>query len=691
MVMRVWLMSIACWLAMVTHDSLASPQWLEDVRSVERDGQAGIELVLSQSVFYLSHFPPESGDALTVYLRVPALNNDPALPVHEDIKPRAGAEFPLAQVTFDANESETTLRLTFTQKTDYRISQGSNDKTILVMFVPSVPVSTPIVSAVEDERIKALLAQSRDALTRAEVDKAIQIISAVISLPANPYRADALELLGVARERKGQKAHAKAAYEQFLTEFPKGEGADRVGQRLAELLSSDLKPQEKLKAIKTAAPSRAWTHNGSFGQFYYYGRNDLGGGVAAVDQSMLLTQFAWNSQQRGERFDSRVVANMSHQRDFLGVAKDPEINSLYGQVKDKQAGWFAKLGRQSSPGGGVSGRFDGLLAQYNLTSTVRLDAITGYTVEFAEKSTLQIHRPFLSVATNLGPYWDGLEVMPYYIRQSVDGMLERTATGYELRYLHPRGNLFNVVDYDLLYDLLNAVLLQGQYSFLESSSVYGYYDARRSPPVATTNALIGETIASSLKDLLAQYTRSQIHELARTWTGESTTVTVGASHTFSPRVQLSGDVTLSEQKFPFTTGEAGTLIATQTDRQAYYALQMVTSQLMNTHDTLLVGLQHTQADTYNSNSLTLAHRFPFEQAWRFDARLRVDQRANDNGQRLNKTTPTVRIEYRPSKTVETQLEFGGEWWGYSGTPIAGQTAQSSYRRLTASLGYQWLF
>ena len=689
--MRVWLMSLACWLALVTQSSHASSQWLDDVRSVERDGQAGIELVLSESVFYLSHFPPESGDVLTVYLRVPALSNGQLFPIHEDIKPRAGAEFPLTQVAFDANESEIALRLTFTQKTGYRVSQGSNDKTILVMFTQTVPVSTPTVSAAEDERIKALLAQSRDALTRAEVDKAIQIISAVISLAANPYRADALELLGVARERKGQKAHAKAAYEQYLTEFPKGEGADRVGQRLAELLSSDLKPQEKLKAIKTATPSRAWTHNGSFGQYYYYGSNDLGGGVAAVDQSMLLTQFAWNSQQRGERFDSRFVTNISHQRDFLNAVKDPEINSLYGQVKDKQAGWFAKLGRQSSPGGGVSGRFDGLLAQYNLTSAVRLDAVTGYTVEFSEKSTLQIHRPFWSVATNLGPYLDGLEIMPYYIRQSVDGTLERAATGYELRYLHPRGNLFHVVDYDLSYDLLNAVLLQGQYSFLESSSVYGYYDARRSPPVATTNALIGQADANSLKDLLTQHTRDEIRELARKRSGESATTTVGVSHTFSPRIQLNGDVTVSEQKFPIEPVLVGTAVTTANNRQTYYALQMVTSQLMNTRDTLLIGLQHTQADTYESNSLTLAHRFPFEQAWRFDARLRVDQRANDNGAHLNKTTPTVRIEYRADKSVETQLEFGGEWWDYSGTPLPGEIRPSSYRRLTASLGYQWLF
>ena len=90
--MRVRLINIAFWLAIVTQASHASPQWLDDVRSVERDGQTGIELVLSQSAYYLSHFPPENGEALTVYLRVPALNNNPVFPIHEQIEPHAGTE-----------------------------------------------------------------------------------------------------------------------------------------------------------------------------------------------------------------------------------------------------------------------------------------------------------------------------------------------------------------------------------------------------------------------------------------------------------------------------------------------------------------------------------------------------------------------------------------------------------------------
>jgi tetratricopeptide (TPR) repeat protein len=662
--------------------SHAPNHWLEEVRfAAQSDGAATVQVVFTESIQYLSHFPPDTGETLTVYLRVPALANAQVLPIRQEIASLGAKEAPLSAVVFDADEREAVLRIRFTGATHYRVLPGRDDKTLVVILPQAATPQTL------DERAKALLNQGRDALTRGDADRAIQIFSGVLSLPEHSLRADALELLGVARERKGQRAHAKAVYEEYLEKFPKGEGADRVRQRLAELLGGELKPQEKLKELKVApAPASPWSHSGSFGQYYYRGENDIGGGVDAVDQSMLLTQFSWNSQRRGERFDGRFVANINHTRDFLDAPEDAEINSLYAQLKDKRAGWYAKLGRQSSPGGGVLGRFDGLFAQAELANTLQLDVVTGYLVEFTEKNTVQTQRPFWSVAAELGPYWDYLEAMPYYARQDADGMLDREAAGWELRFFHPRGNVFNLVDYDLSYDELNIVLLRGQYSFLESSSVYGYYDARKSPPIATTNALIAEADADSLKDLQALYTREEIRDLARKRTGESTTATLGASHTLSPRVQLSGDITVSEQKSPVEPIADGEPFTTQDDRQTYYALQVVTSRLVNERDTLLFGLRYTQADSYDSGSITLAHRLPFGARWRFDARLRYDRRDNDDGDELTKTMPNVRVEYRPTRTIETQLELGAEMWDYGGA-----STEPSYTRRLINVGFRWLF
>jgi hypothetical protein len=151
-------------------------------------------------------------------------------------------------------------------------------------------------------------------------------------------------------------------------------------------------------------------------------------------------------------------------------------------------------------------------------------------------------------------------------------------------------------------------------------------------------------------------------------------------------VQVSGDVTVSEQTFPIEPVVVGTPVTTQSDRQTYYAVQTVTSRLVNDRDTLLVGVRYTQADSYDSSSLTLAHRLPLGQTWRFDARLRYDQRDSDSGEKLTKMLPSVRVEYRPNKAVETQLEVGGEVWDYSGT-----TNNDSYTRWLVNLGYRLQF
>ena len=673
---------VVCLFAASAWASHTPNHWLEEVRfTAQSDGAATVQVVFTESIQYLSHFPPEGGDTLTVYLRVPAVANAQVLPIRQEIRSLGVKEAPLAGVVFEADERQAVLRVQFTAATKYRVLPGRDDKTLVVILPQAITPQTM------DERVKALLNQGRDALTRGDADQAIGIFSGVLSLSGHSFQADALELLGVARERKGQLAHAKAVYEEYLEKYPKGEGADRVRQRLAELLGGELKPQEKLKELKVAPTvAGAWSHSGSFGQYYYRGQNDIGGGVDSLDQSLLLTQFSWTSQMRGERFDSRVVANITHTRDFLDSPEDAEINSLYAQMKDKRAGWFAKLGRQSSPGGGVLGRFDGLFAQYELTHTLQLDAVAGYLVEFTEKNAVQTNRPFWSVAAELGPYWDYLEAMPYYARQEADGMLDREAAGWELRFFHPRGNIFNLVDYDLSYDKLNVVLLRGQFSFLESSSAYGYYDFRKSPPIATTNALIGESRADSLKDLQTLITREEIRDLARKRTGESTTATLGASHTLNPRVQLSGDITVSEQESPVEPEAVGDPFTTSSSRQTYYALQMVTSKLINERDTLLLGLRFTQASDYDGGSITVAHRLPFGERWRFDARLRYDRREKDTGDTLTKTQPTVRVEYRPTKTIETQLELGAEVWDYGGT-----SNEPSYTRTLINLGYRWQF
>ena len=45
-------------------------------------------------------------------------------------------------------------------------------------------------------------------------------------------------MLGIARERNGQMAHAKAEYEEYLRRYPEGPAADRIRSRLKAIRQS---------------------------------------------------------------------------------------------------------------------------------------------------------------------------------------------------------------------------------------------------------------------------------------------------------------------------------------------------------------------------------------------------------------------------------------------------------------------
>ncbi len=66
------------------------------------------------------------------------------------------------------------------------------------------------------------------ALIAGENEKALQIFNALLNLPPNKQSQGAQEWIGVARQRSGESAKAKAEYELYLKLYPEGEGAIRT-------------------------------------------------------------------------------------------------------------------------------------------------------------------------------------------------------------------------------------------------------------------------------------------------------------------------------------------------------------------------------------------------------------------------------------------------------------------------------
>ena len=77
--------------------------------------------------------------------------------------------------------------------------------------------------------LKSMLAQVRASMAARDYPKAITLLTKLQRQPEFPDRAHVQELIGLARERSGQLAHAKAEYEEYLRRYPTWRGSRAGG------------------------------------------------------------------------------------------------------------------------------------------------------------------------------------------------------------------------------------------------------------------------------------------------------------------------------------------------------------------------------------------------------------------------------------------------------------------------------
>src|SRR6516162_4532395 len=118
------------------------------------------------------------------------------------------------------------------------------------------------------EQQKQLLADAHHAMDAHDYPKAIAFLTVLQRQPEFPDRARAQELLGLARERSGQLAHAKAEYEEYLRRYPHGEAAERVEFRLKILRAAEAKARTGREIGGTE--SERWQVSGGFAQMFRY-------------------------------------------------------------------------------------------------------------------------------------------------------------------------------------------------------------------------------------------------------------------------------------------------------------------------------------------------------------------------------------------------------------------------------------
>jgi len=529
------------------------------------------------------------------------------------------------------------------------------------------------------------MGQARRAIVTKEFDKATKLLDQVLGLPESSYTQEARELLGVVHERQGKFGLAEENYRDYLKTYPEGEGSTRVRQRLAALLTARSKGKKKLKPIEEQKEGD-WELSGSFSQFSSRDAARDTGSDLDVIASSLFNNLDMTGRYRSNRVDVRTQLSGSYTYDFEQSSQrapdDIRVSALYFEARDRKRNFSTTLGRQSRSSGGVLGRFDGIYLGYLMFPKWKLNLTAGYPVELSSVFDKN-NRYFAGFDLDMGTFMNYWDMNAFFIHQIVDGVTDRSAVGGELRFTMPKLSVFTLADVDITYNVLNTGLLVANYFFKDATTVNLVLDYRTTPVLTTTNALIGRTEVT-ISELLANLGNSEdaLRQLAEDRTTTLSTATLGISHPFSPRLQLSGDMSISRQSGAPASG--GVAAIPGTDNQYFYSLQLIGSSLLKEGDISILGLRYSVIEFADTYGFDISSRYPLTRAWRANPKFSTDyRRATDNTEILT-LRPSARIDYRWKNNVSYDIEGGLIW----SDDISGTTTNSSNLDVLFELGYR---
>jgi tetratricopeptide (TPR) repeat protein len=542
---------------------------------------------------------------------------------------------------------------------------GSAPGTGPVVATPSgTEAITPGAESAAAERAATLLEQARAAMLAQDYPEAIRLYTGALQIPGD-HRQEAREYLGLARERNHQLAHARAEYQAYLQEYPQGEGAARVRQRLAGLLAATEQPRAPLRAADRSEGGSSWDIFSGISQYYRRDVNIFNEDTdPLVTQSALLSDIDLNVRRRGTSLDvlGRVTAthiyDLMRDGDASSRGNDTRVSYAYVDVDDQQRQWSARIGRQLLHTGGVLGRFDGLYASYEWASDRVLHFTTGYPVE-STRNGVETGRQFYGVSVDFNNVWSNLDLTAFVNQQTIGSLQDRQAIGGEARYADERRSLVGLIDYDTSYSELTAAVLLGSWRFENRMVANLLLDERKSPVLTTRNALIGQSV-SDIEELMLLYNEDEIRRLARDRTASTHTVTVGISSPFAQRFQVNADVTTTQTDATEASGNVAAIPGTGS--QTYYSLSFIGSGLFKTGDVTIFGYRRSESDTYATDLLTLDMRLPVGRQLRINPRLRIALRENLLDSSTQTTVaPSFRLLLNAKRRYRLELELGRDW------------------------------
>ena len=278
-------------------------------------------------------------------------------------------------------------------------------------------------SSLSNKQLDSLMMRAKTDFKKKNYSQAIRYFTAIISAGESEHSREALELLGLSRQRKGQNAHAAAIYKEYLEKYPTSDGAKRVKQRLSGLMTSAQGPRDKIHMEEDQQEQKGqMTSYGSFSQYYRKDiaeSEDIEGSITTLSQ--LITFIDLTAMYQTAGFDQSIRFTADDTYDFLD---DEDSNSfrfieMFYDLGSRKTGTSGRLGRQALRIGGILNRFDGISAGYQFTPEMRLNVLAGYPVDVDNRTSINQHKSFYGFIFETGTFLQHWDVNLFFFDQSV--------------------------------------------------------------------------------------------------------------------------------------------------------------------------------------------------------------------------------------------------------------------------------
>ena len=127
-----------------------------------------------------------------------------------------------------------------------------------------------------------------------------------------------------------------------------------------------------------------------------------------------------------------------------------------------------------------------------ITEQIRLNAVFGFPVEYASITRADQFNFFYGLNADFlninGPLDSSVDFNTFFIQQFAENIQDRLAIGGDMKLFTDSVNIFSQIDYDLLYDSLNILSMNGNWRLPNQTTLNLLLDYRNAPLLTTSNA-----------------------------------------------------------------------------------------------------------------------------------------------------------------------------------------------------------